>query len=449
MSNQQLIQAIYPYRQGRVVASTTALAAVPFEELVDDTLWIVDGSSALQIYLYKLGTAPTLAPGVVPCTAGGYFIQVAAAGQPNSVRVHLATAAALDANTRTGNVLYKDAPAGALTIDGHGAAAGDLVLVKDEVAGQNNGIYVVDDAGGATRWQMTRAVGFDTSAEMTPGLLVHTERGAVNDNVYFTLTTDAPITLNTTPLVFTAIPVALGATGAMTGETPDAANNAGVGVTAAPIDHVHAAPCAAPVDQPTTTAALAEGNAATFARSNHLHTITLTSGNLGARPAAALAGLTYRQTDNAPGLYRDTGAAWERIAAQIDFVTATITSDDLVAAGVGPESVNIGAALPAGAVILGYGINLTDAFDNGAGVSLAMEVGYNGHVDAIEDGFNCFTGSPLEAAGWTFVTRGPGIGAPCIVGSTRQCLATFTAGADQLANFTNGSVTIRIYYIQL
>jgi len=125
--------------------------------------------------------------------------------------------------------------------------------------------------------------------------------------------------------------------------------------------------------------------------------------------------------------------------------TVTITSADLDTAGTGPETETIGAVLPQTAVVVAYRISLTDAFDNGAGVSLVLEVGHSNDVDAYEDAFDCFTGSALEGSGWVYVTPGPGIGAPAWNGtSVGQCVATFTAGADQLANFTGGSVTIEI-----
>jgi len=123
-----------------------------------------------------------------------------------------------------------------------------------------------------------------------------------------------------------------------------------------------------------------------------------------------------------------------------------ITSADLTTAGVGPESENIGAVLPATAIILGYRINLVDAFDNGAGVSLAMEIGDTTDVDALEDGHDVFTASAKEGVGWSYTTPGPGIGVP---GLATQLVATFTAGADQLANFTNGDVDIEVFYLDI
>lgn len=122
----------------------------------------------------------------------------------------------------------------------------------------------------------------------------------------------------------------------------------------------------------------------------------------------------------------------------------TITSADLTTAGVGPETENIGAVLPnLGCIILGYRIRLNDAFDNGAGVSLALEVG-DSDVDSIEDGFDLYTGSTKEGVGFSYTTPGPGLGT-CVLNT--QLRATITAGADQLANFTNGDVDIEILFI--
>ena len=116
--------------------------------------------------------------------------------------VRLATAAALPANTRTGNVLTASAN-GALTVDGVAANNGDRVLVKNEATGANDGIFDVTDKGsGSTPWILTRSADSDTSAEVTSGLYVNVTEGTANDNHTFLLTTNDPITLNTTSLTF-------------------------------------------------------------------------------------------------------------------------------------------------------------------------------------------------------------------------------------------------------
>lgn len=82
------------------------------------------------------------------------------------------------------------------TIDGVSAIAGNLVLVKNQTAPAENGIYVV--AAGA--W--ARATNADSSAEVTAGMWTIVEEGTINDNTAWILTTNAPITLGSTSLTF-------------------------------------------------------------------------------------------------------------------------------------------------------------------------------------------------------------------------------------------------------
>lgn len=86
---------------------------------------------------------------------------------------------------------------GTQTIDGVALSAGNRVLVKDQAAPEDNGIYVV--AAGA--W--ARSTDADASAEVKAGLAVWVNEGTANGDKRFVLTTDDPITLGTTELVFT------------------------------------------------------------------------------------------------------------------------------------------------------------------------------------------------------------------------------------------------------
>ena len=83
------------------------------------------------------------------------------------------------------------------TMDGISLAVGDRVLVKDQNANEDNGIYVV--VSGAS-W--TRATDADADAEVTSGLFTFVEEGTVNQNKGFVLTTDGTITVGTTGLDF-------------------------------------------------------------------------------------------------------------------------------------------------------------------------------------------------------------------------------------------------------
>lgn len=75
-------------------------------------------------------------------------------------------------------------------------STGDRVLVKDQGTASANGIYVVQASGAAVR-----ASDFDSSAEVTPGAFVFVEEGSQADSGWV-LTTDGPITLGTTGLLF-------------------------------------------------------------------------------------------------------------------------------------------------------------------------------------------------------------------------------------------------------
>ena len=122
----------------------------------------------------------------------------------DSVRV--ATTANLTATasgSQVGKTLTNAATQAALTIDSIVLAVNDRVLVKDQTTAADNGIYVVTVVGAAgTNWVLTRAGDADISVDMTPGVFAFVEEGTVNGNNGFVLTTDAPVTLDTTALTF-------------------------------------------------------------------------------------------------------------------------------------------------------------------------------------------------------------------------------------------------------
>lgn len=86
---------------------------------------------------------------------------------------------------------------GAQTIDGVVVSSGDRVLVKNQTAGSQNGIY--DVAAGA--W--TRSADSDTSLEFNSGAFTFVEEGTLAAGRGYVLTTANPVTLGTTSLAFT------------------------------------------------------------------------------------------------------------------------------------------------------------------------------------------------------------------------------------------------------
>lgn len=87
---------------------------------------------------------------------------------------------------------------GAQTIDGVSVVAGDRVLVKDQSAGAANGIYLA--ASGA--W--SRAPDFDLGSEVV-GAAVFVSEGTTNGNSQWNMTTDGPVTIGTTVLVWAQV----------------------------------------------------------------------------------------------------------------------------------------------------------------------------------------------------------------------------------------------------
>ena len=135
----------------------------------------------------------------------------------NSCRV--ATTAALPAYTAAGAGVGKTltaTTAGILTVDGVNTVLGDRILVKNEASANasNHGIYEVTTEGTSTvAYVLTRATDADENAEVTAGMFTFIEEGTVNANQGWVLTTNDPITVDTTALVFTQFSgVGVGAT---------------------------------------------------------------------------------------------------------------------------------------------------------------------------------------------------------------------------------------------
>ncbi len=118
----------------------------------------------------------------------------------------VATDVALPAVTAAGSKIGKTLTAvsvGVLTVDGIATVLGDRILVKNQVAGDDNGIYDVTTEGTAgVAFILTRATDFDEDAEVTPGAAVFIEEGTVNADAGWIITNDGTITVDTTALVF-------------------------------------------------------------------------------------------------------------------------------------------------------------------------------------------------------------------------------------------------------
>ena len=126
--------------------------------------------------------------------------------------VSLATTAALPANTYNngtsgvGATLTATAN-GALSVDSTLTVVTERILVKNEVAGANNGVYTVTQVGSAgTPYILTRATDFDSVGtgvdQIDEGDFFLVTNGVANLNTAWVQQTAPPITVGTTPIIF-------------------------------------------------------------------------------------------------------------------------------------------------------------------------------------------------------------------------------------------------------
>jgi hypothetical protein len=229
-------------------------------------------------------------------------------------------------------------------------AAGERVLVKNQTLGQENGIYVFNGAAAA----MTRASDADTSAEVTAGLFTFVSEGTANADSGWYLTTNNPITLGTTPLVFVqfsgAGQIVSGAGLTKTGNTLDVGAGAGITVNA---DTIQVA------NDGITNAMIADA-AINLATADVTGTLPLTKGGTGQTTAKAAretglvaagyyssathgAGTTIAITAATHGLRASRG-----IQVQVqDEASGAVEIPDVVVAANGDVTVTYGAALVA------------------------------------------------------------------------------------------------------
>lgn len=85
---------------------------------------------------------------------------------------------------------------GTQTIDGISLSVNDRILVKNQTNGSNNGIYTVLSGSWA------RSDDFDSNSKVASGILVYVKEGSINGDSAFILTSDNPINLGSTSLVF-------------------------------------------------------------------------------------------------------------------------------------------------------------------------------------------------------------------------------------------------------
>lgn len=92
---------------------------------------------------------------------------------------------------------------GALSIDGNTPSVGNRVLIKDQAATLQNGLYSVTTVGdGSTQFVLTRTTDFDQSAEISVGESVFITSGTANTSTTWAVNSASSPTMGTDPITF-------------------------------------------------------------------------------------------------------------------------------------------------------------------------------------------------------------------------------------------------------
>lgn len=158
------------------------------------------------------------------------------------------------------------------TLDGVTLAASDRILLKNQAAGAQNGIWVVSTLGTGANGVWDRASDFDTDTEVTAGAFTFVEEGTVNADSGWVLATNNPITIG-------------GASG--TALTFNQFSSAGAGVTTFSAGTTGLTPNTATGGAVTLAGVLAAANGGTGVSNSS--TITL-GGNISTAGALTLSG---------------------------------------------------------------------------------------------------------------------------------------------------------------
>jgi hypothetical protein len=169
---------------------------------------ITDAAPLASPSLTGTPTAPTATPGTnTTQLATTAFVKATtdALLQGLSIKdaVRVATTVNLTASY-VGGLLTNTGTLAALVLDGVTLAIGNRVLVKNQTTASQNGIYTVTTIGSASvAWVLTRATDANVSSEIVAGIFVFVAEGTTNADAGFVLTTNNPITLDTTSLTWT------------------------------------------------------------------------------------------------------------------------------------------------------------------------------------------------------------------------------------------------------
>jgi hypothetical protein len=187
------------------VTSAIALASYDLLPATTSTLGgvMVDGTS--------IDISPSGLISVDSSIATVSYVDATVQGLQVKPTADAATTAPLPANTYANGVNGVGATLtatanGALTVDGVTVVTGDLVLVMNEGAGANNGLYVVTATGNAgSPYILTRQVDMDVAADFAGAFIPVGNEGTVNANTLWLANPGPSVVVGTTVIPFTQL----------------------------------------------------------------------------------------------------------------------------------------------------------------------------------------------------------------------------------------------------
>lgn len=188
-----------------VTTAKIADTSVTTDKLADDAVTlakIADAAFASDFTSGELSKLPTasVVKTYVDSVAQGLDVK-------QSVKVATVSGSLSNFSFSSNELVESSSYSATLLVDTVSLALNDRVLVKDNnMNPEYNGIYAVTQVGDGTSttpWKLGRAVDFDSSSDASPGSFCFVEQGAINADTGYVLSTNGPITLNTTALTFT------------------------------------------------------------------------------------------------------------------------------------------------------------------------------------------------------------------------------------------------------
>lgn len=213
----------------------------------------------------------------------------------------------------------------ASVIDGVTLVTGDRILIKDQAAGAENGIYTVNASGAPTR-----ATDADVASELTGGVAVFVEEGTTQADTGWVITINGTPTLGTTAITwaqFTSLgQITAGAGLTKTGNTLDVVGTANR--ITANADSIDIASTYVGQTSITTVGTIATGTwSGSFGAVSGANLTSLTAGNLsGTIPSAVLGNSTVYIGTTAVPLNRTTASLALTGITSIDGNAATVTN---------------------------------------------------------------------------------------------------------------------------